>query len=64
MDAGLVGLLDVLLAVVRREHGHVMPGGPQMSHRALPHELVAAEVVGRVHVADAQNAHGDSVDLA
>src|SRR3954451_1749725 len=45
-------------ARVGREHAHLVPALAEMLHGGVPHELVATVVVGRVHVAYRQHAHG------
>ena len=56
------GLFDVRPRLgqpeIGRQHANAVPGFPQRPHRALAHQLVAAEVVRRTHVAHAQDAHG------
>ena len=43
-------------AMIGGQHPHVMTAGTERAHGALPDQLIAAQVVGRVHVPDGENA--------
>jgi hypothetical protein len=64
VDVGAVGLRGAGVRV-RREHAHVVAAAPKVLDRGMPDDLVPAEVVGRVHVADREDAHRDEdMDLS
>jgi GT2 family glycosyltransferase len=63
MDARIV-LLRGAGPKIRGEHVHVVPARMQVSHRGAPHELVAAEVVRRVHVPRCEDAHRPRIESA
>jgi hypothetical protein len=64
--------ISVALVVVTRlreadiagQHPYLVALGAHVAHSRAPNELVAPEVMGRVHVANGQNAHNPLSSMA
>jgi hypothetical protein len=56
-----IALRPIVTTEISRKHAHRVPAVSKVANRVPPDELVATEVMRRIHVADREDPHGASI---